>query len=36
MRKIEKNMNQAIRNRKEHWQSSNTSVKVSTVPFLIG
>ena len=26
MRKIEKDMNRAIRNRKEHWQSSNTSV----------
>ena len=27
MRLIEKNMNQAIRNRKEHWQSANTSVE---------
>ena len=26
MRKIEKDMNRAIRNRKEHWQSSNTTV----------
>ena len=27
MRKIEKDMNRAIRNRKEHWQSANTSVE---------
>ena len=27
MRLIEKNMNQAIRNRKEHWHSANTSVE---------
>ena len=27
MRLIEKNMNQAIRNRKEHWQPANTSVE---------
>ena len=27
MRLIEKNMKQAIRNRKEHWQSANTSVE---------
>ena len=27
MRLIEKNMNKAIRDRKEHWQSANTSVE---------
>ena len=27
MRKIEKDMNRAIRNRKEHWQSANTLVE---------
>ena len=27
MRLIEKNMNKAIRNRKEHWQSASTSVE---------
>ena len=27
MRKIETNMNTAIRNRKEHWQSANTMVE---------
>ena len=27
MRKIERDMNRAIRNRKEHWQSANTLVE---------